>query len=96
MTALDLFPDLPEQKSPYLEFRDRHGIRTKYRKDIPAECGRWEAWMGDYEEAVKKMDNENCYPCESPSLAYDNREIDAVRELAERNQLEGRELVNWQ
>ena len=69
-----LFPvETIEKPSPKLEWLKTHNISTKYRRDLPTDCGRWEAYVGDYNAAIDKTFNDDDaydgYPCESPFLA---------------------------
>jgi hypothetical protein len=45
-----------KMKSPYLLFMEKHNIHTKYRRDLPGpDVPRWEAYTGDYDEAINSV-----------------------------------------
>ena len=75
-------------KSPYILWREMHGIQTKRRADIQEDEGKWEAWVGDYESAM--LDAMTCgtrYPCDHPDIVWAETEMAAVLELAKRQQI---------
>jgi len=75
-------------KSPYILWREKHGIQTKRREDINEDEGKWEAWVGDYESAMlDAMTCGTCYPCDHPDIVWDATEETAVLELAKRQEI---------
>lgn len=74
--------------SPKRAWLKKRGIQTLQRTDIPAEAGRWEAYVGDYQKAIDSTINDSearFYPDESPHLAWGETEEDAILNLAKNN-----------
>jgi len=86
----ELFKDSEiASKSPRLLWMEKHDIHTKERADLHKDEGQWEAWVGDYKEAINKMlDYEDGYPDQSPDLAWGEDEQEALDVLAANMEIE--------
>ena len=73
---------------------ETHGIRTRYRRDLGPAAPKWDAYVGEYDEAVQKTCDESDYddyPDKSPHMAWADTEEAALIELAN-----NRKIPNWQ
>lgn len=78
-----LFPmETARKDSPKLEWMKKHGIRTKYRRDLHSSFPRWEAYIGDYETAIQTVINAHDDPDLSTSMAIGMTEQEAINQLA--------------
>lgn len=79
----ELFPEKKiSQKSPFLAWLDKHGIKLNRRTDLPDDCPKWEAYIGDYNEAIHHTVEECGDPELSTKLAIGETRTDAADQLA--------------
>lgn len=78
----DLFPDLPPSLSPRLKWIEEHAISVRKNPGIFDNEEPYEAWIGDFTEAVEDIANNGDY---ATLIAFGATENEALARLAEVN-----------
>jgi len=71
--------DIPESKSPRLQWMERHNVKVRHEPDIAHPHGDWKAWQGDHDKSLLKTSEWS--PGGSHLMEWGDTEMDAICNL---------------